>query len=160
MKIGLVLRELHRSEADLAHELLQARERHRADHELHHVAQDLAEWSSRHVREIAEVAGPYGEELDPEAGRDTGLARAVRDRASELLGRSSAPGLLLLRDLRTIYTKASGVTVDWDMLGQAAQAVRHTDLLDVVQRCFPETRRQARWAEAKLKESSTQVLVS
>lgn len=160
MKIGLVLRELHRSEDDLARALRRAAEQHRVDHELHHVAQDLAAWSRRHVREVAEVAARYGEELDPEVGRDPGVARAVRDRAGELLGRSAAPGLLMLRDLRAIYTQASGVSVDWEMLGQAAQGIRHTDLLDVVRRCHPETLRQVRWADAKLKESSTQVLVS
>ncbi|WP_425956897.1 hypothetical protein [Xylanimonas sp. McL0601] len=162
MKIGIVLRGLHRSESDLAHELLVVSERHKADHEMYHLARDLAAWSQRHVREIAELAPSYGEDLDPDPdpGDATRLGRAVREKSSELLGRTSSPGLLKLRDLRELYVKASGVSVDWEMLAQAAQGLRHADLLALTQRCHPETLRQMRWANAMIKESSTQVLVS
>ena len=43
--------------------------------------------------------------------------------------------LLLLRDLRSVYMDASGVSVDWELIGQAAQGVRDRELLDVVSRC-------------------------
>lgn len=46
------------------------------------------------------------------------------------------------------------------MLGQAAQGLKHATLLAVVQRCHPDTLRQLRWANGKLKESSTQILIS
>jgi len=59
--------------------------------------------------------------------------------------------------LRGIYVKASGVSVDWEML---AQGLKHTDLLDVTKRCHPDTLRQVRWANAQLKEASTQILLS
>jgi hypothetical protein len=160
MKIGLVLRELHRSEDDLAHELLQVAHRHQVDHEIFHVARDVAAWSQRHVRDIAAVATDYGEDLDPEPRGKATLAERVLDKGSELAGRTRTPGLLMLRDLREVYMKASGVSADWEMLAQAAQGIRHTDLLALTQRCHPETLRQARWANAKLKETSTQVLIS
>ena len=160
MKIGLVLRELHRSENDLAHELLQVADRHRVDHEVYYVARDLAVWSQRHVTEIAAIAGDYGEDLDPEPHGESNVAQRALDKASELAGRAKTPGLLMLRDLREVYMKASGVSADWEMLAQAAQGVGHTDLLAVVQRCHPDTLRQVRWANAKLKETSTQVLIS
>ncbi|WP_069386224.1 hypothetical protein [Cellulosimicrobium cellulans] len=160
MKIGLVLRELHRSENDLAHELLQVSDRHRVDHEVYHVARDLAAWSQRHVTEIAGIAGDYGEDLDPEPHGESNVAQRALDKASELAGRARTPGLLMLRDLREVYMKASGVSADWEMLAQAAQGIRHTDLLSLAQRCHPDTLRQVRWANAKLKESSTQVLIS
>ncbi len=48
----------------------------------------------------------------------------------------------------------------WEMLGQAAQGLKDVDLLAVVQRCHPDTLRQLRWANGKLKESSTQILIS
>jgi len=156
MKIGLVLEELHRSENDLAHELLQAADRHKVDHEIYHVGRDLAVWSQRHVREIAEIAERYGQQPKGEST----LAAKVVDKGSELMGRAKFPGLLLLRDLRGLYLKAAGVSTDWEMLAQAAQGIKHTDLLEVCQRCHPETVRQMRWANGKLKESSTQVLVS
>jgi len=160
MKIGLVLRELHRAENDLAHELLQVADRHKVDHEIFHVARDLAHWSQRHVTDIAEIALRYGEELDPRPEGEATLAARALDTVSELTGRSRLPGLVMLRDLREVYLKAAGVSVDWEMLSQAAQGIKHTDLLEVAQRCRPETQRQMQWANAKLKESSTQVLVS
>ncbi|QGQ20208.1 hypothetical protein GC089_14620 [Cellulomonas sp. JZ18] len=160
MKIGLALRELHRSEDDLGHELLQVADRHRVDHEIFHVAQDLARWSQQHVREIAAVAGRYGEDLDPEPHGMPSLAKRALERSAELVGRTSTADLLLLRDLRGLYLKAAGVSVDWELVAQAAQGIRHTDLLGLAQRCHPETVRQMKWANGKLKESATQALVS
>jgi len=160
MKIGLALRELHRSENHLAHELFQVSERHRVDHEIYHVARDLAAWSQRHVREIAEIAERYDEKLDPEPEGEFGVMEKLRDKGSELVGRARTPGLLLLRDLRELYMKAAGVSVDWELLAQAAQGIKHTDLLELAQRCHPDTLRQMRWANAQLKVQATQVLVS
>jgi hypothetical protein len=160
MKIGLVLEELHRSENDLAHELFLLSERHKVDHEIYHLARDLARWSQEHVRKIAELGKQYGQDLDPEPRGETRLMEKLRETGSELVGRRPEPGLLLLRDLRGVYLKASGVSADWEMLAQAAQGIKHTDLLGVAQACHPQTLRQMKWANGKLKESSTQVLVS
>lgn len=160
MKIGTVLKELHRSENDLAHLLLVVSDRHKVDHDIYYVAQDLAAWSQRHVREIARLGQDYGEDLDPEPRGESTLLARVQDVASELTGRMSVPGLLLLRDLREVYVHAAGVNSDWDLLAQAAQGIKHTDLLSVAEECHPETKRQMQWAEGKLKESATQVLVS
>lgn len=160
MKLGLVLRELHRSEVRLAHKLLQTSERHRVDHEIYHVARDLVDWSRHHVAEIARIGHDYGQELDPLPRFELGLAEKARDKGSELLGRHGAPELLLLEDLRTIYMEASGVSMDWLLIAQAAQGLRHLDLLGVAESAQPQTQRQAKWAQAKLKEISTQVLVS
>jgi hypothetical protein len=160
MKIGLVLKELHRSENDLVHALLHVSERHKVDHEVFYLARDLAGWSTEHLRELAAIAKDYGQDLDPDPGDESGLGVKLREKGSELLGRDKDAGLLLLEDLREIYLKASGVSVDWEMLAQAAQGIQHTDLLEVTKRCRPETLRQAKWANAKLKESCTQILIS
>jgi hypothetical protein len=66
----------------------------------------------------------------------------------------------VLRDLRDVYMDASGVSVDWELIGQAAQGVRDRELLEVTRRCHPQTLRQAKWANAQLKEKATQILVS
>jgi len=65
MKIGTVLRDLHHDEIELARTLLRVADDHRADHEVYHVGRDLAEWSTRHVRDIAGIATSFGEQLDP-----------------------------------------------------------------------------------------------
>ncbi|WP_309081471.1 hypothetical protein [Zhihengliuella sp.] len=160
MKIGLVLHEIHHSENELAKKLLHVSERHKVDHEIYHLARDLAGWSHRHVREIAEIGQRYGQDLNPEPDSESGVLHDVLEKGSELIGRRAKAELLMLIDLREVYTKASGVSADWEMLAQAAQGIKHTDLLDVTKRCHPDTLRQMRWANAKLKETSTQILVS
>ncbi|MEV6263970.1 hypothetical protein AB0M42_24900 [Streptomyces sp. NPDC051784] len=160
MKIDLLLHELHRDENDLGHELLRISERHKADHEIYHLGRDLARWSQNHVRELATLAERFGTRLDPEPVDELKTTERLREKAGEMVGRRPQSALLLLRDLREVYIKASGVSVDWEMLGQAAQGMKDTDLLAVVQRCHPDTLQQLRWANGKLKESSTQILIS
>ena len=160
MKLGLALRELHRSEVDLARELLQVSERHAAEHGVFHVARDLAQWSVGHVTVIAHVARDFDEDLDPHPRLEDGVVGRLRERGSDLVGRRGEVALLLLRDLRSIYTKASGVSVDWELLAQGAQGARDRELLEVAERCHPDTLRQARWANGMLKESATQILLS
>ncbi|MGA5324970.1 hypothetical protein ACPCJT_02310 [Streptomyces griseoincarnatus] len=50
--------------------------------------------------------------------------------------------------------------MDWEMLAQAAQGLKDADLLATVKSCHLDTLRQMRWANAKLKDSSTHILVS
>lgn len=88
------------------------------------------------------------------------MLSGVRDRAAEVLGRSPEPGLLLLRDLRAIHLDCVGASVDRELLAQSAQAIKDDDLLAPAQRCHPETRRQARWANAMIKQISPQILTS
>lgn len=160
MKLAPVLHELHHSEVRLGRQLLLVSERHAVDHEIHHVARDIAEWSRQHLRRLAEVAGDYGLDLDPAPRLESGPAARVRAKGSELIGRMHAPELLLLEDLRSVYVDASGVQMDWLLIAQAAQGVRHMRLLEVADECQPETNRQAKWAEGQLKSHATQILVS
>ncbi|OAH63528.1 hypothetical protein AYJ66_11770 [Dietzia cinnamea] len=160
MKLGHVLRELHRSEVALGRKLLQTSERHRVDHEIHHVARDLVGWSRTHIAEIARIGEDYGQDLDPAPRLELGPAAKAREKGSELIGRIGDAELLLLEDLRTVYMEASGVAMDWLLIAQAAQGLRHRDLLAVAEECQPQTTRQAKWAQAKLKEIATQILVS
>lgn len=160
MKIGLALRELHRAERDLAVELHRVADRHRADHDIFHLGHDLAGWSQEHVRLLVEAAGRYDERLDADPDDSPGALATAREKVSEALGRRPEPALLLLHDLRRVYLMAEGVFVDWELVAQAAQGVRDAELVSLTARCLPETLRQAKWANAKLKESATQILVS
>ncbi|NUW37645.1 hypothetical protein HTZ77_40515 [Nonomuraea sp. SMC257] len=160
MKLDLVIKELHRSENELAHVLLRLSERHKTDHETYHVARDLVRWCHDHVRELARIGEDYGLKLDAEPAGESTVAERVREKAAEWLGRRKEPGLLLLADLRHLYRVASGVSLDWELLAQAAQGARRKELLELAERCHPQTLRQVRWANARLKESATQALVS
>jgi hypothetical protein len=159
VKIGTVLRDLHEAENDLVRELLKVSERHAVDHEIFHLARDLAEWSRRHVRQIAAVATRYGEELDPEPHGELGPVAGLREKASQLGGRSPDAELGMVRDLRDVYLRAASVLLDWEMVGQAAQAIRDEDLHQLAQGCQSDTTRQLKWANSKIKEASTQALV-
>lgn len=160
MKLGLAIEELHRSENHLAQALLSVSDRHKADHEVFHVARDIARWSQRHVTELARIGSDYGLDLDPRPDSEPGLLERIQQATSDLIGRRPEPGLLLLADLRHVHREAAGVSLDWELVAQAAQGARRKDLLELAQRCHPDTLRQMRWANGKLKESATQALVS
>jgi len=160
MKLDLAIEELHRSENHLVTVLLSMSDRHKVDHEVFYVCRDMAVWSRRHVAELAEAGREFGLELDPEAKHPAGLLESLQHKASELTGRRSAPGLLLLADLRHLYREAGGTALDWELLAQGAQGAKNKELLDFAERCQPQTLRVSTWAKAKLKESSPQVLAS
>ena len=116
------------------------------------------------MHELAEIGQRYGLNLKSvppdEAQEDSGLLSAVRSKASELVGRRPAPGLLLLADLRDLHHVAAGVSLDWELLGQGVQAAKDSRLLALTKRCHPQSLRQMRWANAMLKVLSPQVLAS
>ncbi len=160
MKIGLALRELHRSENSLARDLLRVADRHEAEAEIHHVARDLAEWSRRHVVRLAAAAAAYDVRLSADAPTSSGVLAPLRRTISELARRRDETGLLLLADLRRLHRKAAGVSLDWELLAHGAQAVKDTDLLDLASTCHQETLRQLTWTNGMLKQLSPQVLAS
>ena len=155
MRIGAALRELHRSESALATELSRVSERYPKEQEVHHVAEDLAAWSRDHVRVIAEVAPRY--RVDPVALESPEPSEEGRP---ELPGEGSDKEMALLADLRRLYRMSGGVALDWDLLGQGAQAVADVDLLAVADRCGLRSARQMRWARGMLKILSPQILAT
>jgi hypothetical protein len=159
-KMALVLRELHRSETSLGRDLLAVADRHPADQEIFHVARDIAGWSQVHVRRLAEVGRDHGVRLNPAPRWDLPVVAGLAQRAGEALRHRPEPGLLLLADLRRVHRKAAGVSLDWELLAQAAQAMRKRDLLELAQSCHPQTLRVMRWANAHLKVTSPQVIAS
>jgi hypothetical protein len=159
-KVGAAIEELHRSENDLAGALLSLSDRQRSDHEIFHVARDIARWSQEHVRRLAKVGADYGLELDPDPEDEVTLLARLKQKGSELAGRFHEPGLLLLADLRHLHRTAAGVSLDWEVLAQTAQAMRDRELLGLAQECHPETLRQMRWADAKVKETAAQIMVT
>ncbi|MBF6347716.1 MULTISPECIES: hypothetical protein [Nocardia] len=159
MKLGLAIRELHRSERKLALDLATLAARHSTDHEVCHVARDIAAWSGEHVRELARAGQGYGLDLKSEPHTKP-ITGPVQERLSTLLGRRPEPALLLLIDLRHVHRVAAGVSLDWELLAQGAQGAKDVGLLELAERCHPETLRQMRWANSMLKILSPQFLAS
>ena len=159
-KVGAAIEELHRSENDLAGALLNLSDQQKTDHEISYVARDIARWSQEHVRRLAGAGRDYGLDLDPEPEDESTLLARMKQKGAELVGRHHEPTLLLLADLRHVHRMCAGVSLDWEVLAQTAQAMRDTELLAVCKDCHPQTLRQMRWANAKVKETAAQVMVT
>jgi hypothetical protein len=160
MKLGIAISEVASAEEELADELLKVGERHRTDHDVYHLTRQLSRWEQAHLAALEPFAERYGEDVDgDERGRESaGPLAGVREKAAELLGRRSATGLLLLRDLRNVHLLAAEASLGWTLLGQAAQAAKDAELLECVALCHPETLRVMRWTLTRLKVTAPQVL--
>ncbi|GGU97502.1 hypothetical protein GCM10010275_39890 [Streptomyces litmocidini] len=160
--VALTLRALHHGERHLEQELVAVADRHRTDHEVHHVATDLARWSDEHADRIADAARAHG--LDLKGGTEEepgeGLLSAVREKTAEPPGHPPEPGLLLLRDLRSLHLAAAENSLYWEMLAQYAQAAKDDRLLALSSACHPRTLRQMRWTNAMIKALSPQILTA
>jgi hypothetical protein len=159
-RLPTAIRELHRSEHRLASALAGLADRHRVDHDLHHVGRDLSDWSLRHATALAEAGQHFDLGLDPHPTPDPTVIDTEREHSDDLFARSGDPGLLMLSDLRLIHRMAAHVSLDWEVLAQTAQALADTTLLGMTKTCHPETLRQMRWANASLKENAAQIMVS
>jgi hypothetical protein len=152
---------LHHAEGDLAFALLELSRRHAADHEIHVVARDLASWSREHVRRLAEAGQAYGLDLEAESPTHDPLPTAALKWATGLASRRArSPSVLLLADLRGVHLAAAGVSVDWEILAQSAQASELGDLVELTAGCHPQTLRQLRWTNAQLKELAAQAILT
>ncbi|MFJ4623328.1 hypothetical protein [Streptomyces sp. NPDC088812] len=148
-------------EHDLERDLLAVAERHRAEHEVHHVARDLARWSHEHTARLAATGRRHGLDLPgPPDDPGPGALAALREKTAGALGRRPTTGLLLLHDLRDLHLAAARNSLHWEMLAQAAQALRDEELLDLVGSCHPQTLRQMRWTNTLIKAQAAQILTS
>lgn len=159
--IELILRATHHGELRLAQEFVRVAGRHATEHDVHHVATDLAGWSREHVRRLSDAASGYDLDLrDPPDAASSGFLATLREKAAETAGRRPEPGLVLLRDLRELHLAAAGNSLHWEMLAQAAQATRDDGLLALASSCHPRVVRQMGWTNTMIKILSPQVLTS
>jgi hypothetical protein len=163
VNIGLAIEQVAHAEGELVEELAAVGERHKTDHDVFHVTRTLAQMENGHIGSLEPHAKRYGvsvagEDRDRPAERGP-LARAL-EMGVELSGRRREPALLLLRDLRALYLRASEASIDWVMLAQGAQAVRDADLLATVSACHSQTLRTVKWATYRIKTASPQALAA
>lgn len=161
MKIALALRELHRLETDLADEFRKVGERHAVDHGVFHTAHVCADQCDEHARRLHEVAPRYQVDLPEGEGEEPwqGFLETVRRGMATAIGRAKPSSLLLLRDLRRLYLATEEASITWVMLGQAAQAARDAELLQLVTECHGETEMQTKWLTTQVKVKSPQILL-
>ncbi|MFE0401287.1 hypothetical protein ACFW19_05320 [Streptomyces nigra] len=154
--VPTVLRALYEGERAMERKLLETAARDAAEHEVHHVAIDLARWSHEHAERLARAAESYGLRLPAPSEGLPGPGER-RERAARALD-DARSGLDLLNDLRALHLAATGNSLDWEMLAQAAQAEKDTGLLDLATACHPQTLRQMRWTNTMIKTLSPQLL--
>ena len=65
----------------------------------------------------------------------------------------------LLRDLHELYQAASGCSIAWRLLGQAAQGARDGELIRAVAECEGQTETQVRWLRTRLSQLAPQALL-
>ncbi|MFE5218263.1 MULTISPECIES: hypothetical protein [unclassified Streptomyces] len=105
---------LHHGEKHLAGELRLVADRHRTDHEVHHVATDLARWSEEHALRVFQAARDQGLDLHDSSGTGSGVLAELRRKAAEAVGHRPEPGLLVLRDLRALPIYATENSLYWE----------------------------------------------
>ena len=156
MKLDVAIEDVQDAETDVGKQLRAVGERHAAEHDLYHLGHTLARQCDEHLRRLAPFADRYG----ASGGGGRSVAESVRRRSGDLLGRSKASGLLLLKDLRALYLSAQAAEIAWVILVQAAKAARDPELLDTASSCHQEAETRGKWLRTRIKEASPQVLVA
>jgi hypothetical protein len=158
-ELGLLLLRIHAAELDLADDYTTVGNRHEADHDVYHLCHSLARQCGEHATRLEPVIERYGERATDD-GPDPWLVvlGSMRQRAEELFVHPPAPTTALLDDLRRLFLAAENVGILWVMAGQAAQAKRDRELLQLVTECHTETDVQVKALVTHVKVSSPQVL--
>jgi rubrerythrin len=149
MHLANYLGLLHHAEDNLARAFREIAEHHAAEPDVYHVCNLLAAQSQEHTERLEKFVKRYGEEPSDEPDR----------LHSDLFESTRTGGIGLLRDLQDLYLMASECDITWTMIGQAAQALRDTDLVEVVQDCEQQTATQLKWLRTRMKQAAPQALV-
>jgi hypothetical protein len=153
VKLGSLLEQLVELEAELADSYRAIGDRHAADQDIYHQCHTFALQCERHAQALAPPAARYGEAVPEET------ATRVGHQLSAQLGGQPEDGFLLLGDLRALFLAAEEASITWVMAGQAAQALRDAQLLQIVSNCHPETELQVKWLTTRIKVGAPQALV-
>ncbi|MFL6112188.1 MAG: hypothetical protein ACJ786_12665 [Catenulispora sp.] len=159
--IARLVAELHEGEHDMVQRLRRAAHQHATDYDVRHGATEVSRWSEDHVQRLAEAGTRFGLRLSPDAdGSGDGVIQQLLEKTAEAMGRRPEPALLLLGDLRELHLSAARNNLDWEMLAQAAKALRDAPLLELAKACQPHTVRQMHWTNTLIKELAPQALTS
>jgi hypothetical protein len=163
VKLALAIREVRDAERTLAQQLNALGERHKADHDVFHLTETLQRISHANLEQLAPHGERYGIDVDPRSApteHGSGIVEKAREKTAELIGRRPEPGLLLVRDLRTLHLLYAEASINYVILGQGAQAARDRELLDAVSSCHEQTLRGMKWTVTRIKTAAPQVLTS
>jgi hypothetical protein len=149
MQLAAYLGLIHRAEGELGRAFREIGDGHAEEPDVLHVCRTLAAQCEVHHERLSPFAARYGEGAPDEPERlHSTLFSGVR-----------SGGLGLLRDLQDLYLMTCECDITWTVVGQAAQALRDTDLLAVVTECQAETAVQGKWLKTRMKQAAPQALV-
>ncbi|RCW45938.1 hypothetical protein DFQ14_102240 [Halopolyspora algeriensis] len=151
MKLPVYLGLLREAERVLAESFRQVADGHAAEPDVHFLSHTLAQQCLAHYEALDPIVQRYGEarqEDEPERLHAEGLGRI----------RSGPVGLL--RDLQDVYMLASVVEITWKLVGQAAEALRDRELLELVARCHKETSTHLDWLKTRMEQTAPQALIA
>jgi hypothetical protein len=149
MHLANYLGYLHKAELHLADAFRNVSLSHVAESDIYHTCNTLAQQCEAHAGKLGPFVERYGEGAPAEPDR----------LYHELFGGTRSGGLGLLRDLQDLYLMAHACDISWTMIGQAAQGVRDTDLLGVVEACEGQTATQIKWLKTRMKQAAPQALL-
>lgn len=158
MKVNHAIDRVVEAERALAGRLERLAGRHAAEHDIYQLGRAQATKAAQRAGRLENAAREYGADVpDPDLPRE-GVVDALRREASELMGRSSATGLLLLDDLQETYLAAQRAEIAWTVLMQAAKARRDAELVSTVTSAHEECEVTAKWLRTRIKVAAPQIL--
>ena len=149
MHLSTYLGLVDTGEQTLAHSFRQVAAGHAQESDVLVLCERFARECDHHRDLLRPVVERYGEDREEEPER----------LHAEGLDGTRSGGVGLLRDLHDLYLLVSYLDISWTVVGQAAQAVRDRDLLEVVGFCEKETSAHLAWLRTRMKEAAPQALV-
>jgi ferredoxin-nitrate reductase len=135
-------------EGHLARAFEAVAEHHGHEPDVHQMCRLLASWSSRNREALGPLIERYGE---TGASEPAALHRA-------LFHGPRSGGLGLVRDLHDLWLLAQEVKLAYELLSQAAHALRDADMESVLGRASTQTSRQGDWLRTRLDHAAPQAL--
>lgn len=160
MKIDHAINTVTQAEQNLADHLEHLAGRHATEHDVYHLAHSQARKAAARAQTLTKVAQRYGADEPRRSDPDPGIMDTLRLQASDLLGRSAAPGVLFLDDLQKAYLKAQEAEMAWVVLLQGAKARRDSELVQVVTDAHEGCETTAKWLRTRIKVAAPQILAT
>ncbi len=148
MHVANYLGLVEASEAHLAESLLSVSKHHTAEPDIHQMTELLATWSTTNKSDLAPLIERYEETRESEP-------KALR---KALFHGPRGGGLGLVRDLHDLWLLAQEVSLCYELLTQAALALRDEEMMPSSSRASKQTKRQTDWLRTRIDQAAPQAL--
>jgi formylmethanofuran dehydrogenase subunit D len=137
------------AERQLEKAMRQVGERHQKEPDMLPILNLFADWSSENA-----------EALEPLIARYSASGRDEPERlASSLFQGKRSGGLGLLRDLHDLWLLANEAHITWQVLKQAAQALRDREMFAICRHATEQTDRRIAWLRTRIDQAAPQAVV-